>query len=267
MSKASKSKTGIQLIVWDSSEAKSRAETLESSGYDVARQLPGGAGALRKLSETKPGAVVIDLNRRPSSGRDIGLAIRAYKALRHVPLVFVGGDPEKVASIKTLLPDATYTSWGRVRSALKRAIETPPSDPTVPKSVFAGYAGTKLPQKLGIRSGSVVALIGAPRDFEKTLGNLPEGAVLRRNTRGRADLTLWFVKSRKELDARIDRMVRHTQKGGLWILWPKKSSSLASDLSQPVVRKKGLGTGLVDYKVCSVDETWTGLKFTIRKGT
>jgi hypothetical protein len=60
-------------------------------------------------------------------------------------------------------------------------------------------------------------------------------------------------------------MVRHAQDKGLWIIWPKKTSSLASDLSQPIVRETGLAAGLVDYKVCSVDETWTGLKFTVRK--
>jgi hypothetical protein len=259
--KASKSR--IQLVAWGSDSDK--AATLKASGYDVALQLPGGAGALRKLAETRPAAVVIDLSRRPSSGRDMGIAIRSYKALRHVPLVFIEGERAKVTSIQKILPDATYTTWNRVRSALKQAIAAPPSEPTVPKSVFAGYEDTKLPKKLGIQPGTVVALVGAPKDFEKTLGHLPKDTVLRRNARSRADLTLWFTKSRKELEDRIDRMVRHAKDGGLWILWPKKTSPLASDLSQPIVRKTGLATGLVDYKVCSVDETWTGLKFTVRK--
>jgi hypothetical protein len=258
-------KSRIQLVVWDSDEAKIRAGTLKVSGYDVSTQLPGGPATLRKLSETLPTAVVIDLSRRPSSGRDIGLAIRSFKALRHVPLVFVEGEREKVASIRKLLPDATYTTWSRVRGALKRAIASPPSEPTVPKSVFAGYADAKLPKKLGIQPGTVVAMVGAPKEFEKTLGNLPKDAVLRPNGRGHADLTLWFTRSRKELEDRIDRMVRHAQSGGLWILWPKKTSPLAADLSQPIVRQTGLAAGLVDYKVCSVDETWTGLKFTLRK--
>ena len=258
-------KSRVQLVVWDSDEATGRAETLTASGYDVALQLPGGAGALRQLAETRPAAVVIDLSRRPSSGRDIGIAIRSYKALRHVPLVFVEGEREKVVSIRNILPDATFTAWNRVRSALKRAIAAPPSNPTVPKSAFAGYADTRLPKKLGIRPGTVVAMVGAPKEFEKTLGKLPEGAVLHRNARGRADLTLWFTKSRKDFEGRLGRMARHAKGGGLWILWPKKTSPLASDLSQPIVRKTGLATGLVDYKVCSVDETWTGLKFTVRK--
>lgn len=259
------SKRRIQLVVWEPDEATGRAKTLKASGYDVTVQLPGGAGALRKLAEGQLTAVVIDLSRRPSSGRDIGIAIRSFKTLRHVPLVFVEGEREKVTSIRKLLPDATYTSWNRVRSALKRAIASPPSNPTVPKSVFAGYADTKLPKKLGIQPETVVALVGAPKGFEKTLGTLPKDAVLRRNARGRAGLTLWFTKSRKELEGRFDRMVRHAQSGGLWIIWPKKTSPLASDLSQPIVRQTGLAAGLVDYKICSVDETWTGLKFTVRK--
>lgn len=255
----------IQLIHWDNAEAGERAKTLSAAGYEVAREMPGGASALRKLSETKPSVLVIDLGRRPATGRDIALAIRSYKALRDVPIVFVEGEAEKLAQIRKLLPDAVYTTWRRIRSALKRAIAHPPSEPEVPSSVFAGYAGTGLAKKLGIKPHSVVALIGAPPDFEKTLGKLPEGVTLRRQARSRSELTLWFTKSLKDLKRGIHRMGARADKGGLWIVWPKKTSGVASDLSQGIVRKTGLDSRLVDYKVCSIDDTWTGLKFTCRK--
>ena len=255
----------IQLIHWDGAEAEERATVLRASGYEVACGLPGGSSALRKLSETGPSAFVIDLGRRPSTGRDLGVAVRAYKALRHIPIVFVEGDSENLDRIKKLLPDAVYTAWSRIRSALKRAIANPPREPRVPSSVFAAYAGVGLPKKLGIKPHSVVALIGAPQDFEKTLGKLPEGVALRRQARGRSDLTLWFTKSAKDLKSRIRQMGARADKGGLWIVWPKKSSRVASDLSQVIVRRTGLASGLVDYKVCSIDDTWTGLKFTRRK--
>ena len=97
------------------------------------------------------------------------------------------------------------------------------------------------------------------------LHELPEGVAVRRHARGRSDVTLWFTKSLKELEGRIRQMGSRAEKGGLWIVWPKKTSGLESDLSQVIVRKTGLASGLVDYKVCSIDDTWTGLKFTSRK--
>ncbi|MBW8010501.1 MAG: DUF3052 domain-containing protein [Chloroflexi bacterium] len=118
---------------------------------------------------------------------------------------------------------------------------------------------------MGIKENSVVVLVGAPDDFEATLGELPKGVTLRRGPRGRGEVTLWFLKRRKELGGRIDKMGTFIGEGTLWVIWPKKASKVAGDLTQPVVRKIGLDSGLVDFKVCSVDEVWTGLCFTRRK--
>jgi hypothetical protein len=257
----------VQLIHWDAADRLEKARLLRSAGYRVITDLPGGGGALRKMSEAGPAAVVIDLNRAPSQGRDVALAIRSYKALSRLPLVFVEGDLQKVARIKKILPDAVYTTWGRVRSALKKAIAHPPKDPAKPTSIFAGYSGTPLPKKLGIKAGSTVALVGAPKGFEKTLGELPEGVTLRKQARGKRDLTFWFTKSKKDLDDRIETFAAAVKDGALWIIWPKKASGLATDLTQAIVRRVGLASGLVDYKICAVDETWSGLKFSRRKKT
>ena len=135
----------------------------------------------------------------------------------------------------------------------------------VPESVFAAYAGTPLPKKLGIKANSAVALVGAAEGFEETLGELPEGVVVHRDTEDQPDLTLWFAKSREELGRRIEEMGAFADKGGLWIVWAKKSSGIVSDLSQAAVREVGLAAGLVDFKVCAIDETWSGLRFTQRK--
>jgi hypothetical protein len=78
------------------------------------------------------------------------------------------------------------------------------------------------------------------------------------------DLAIWFAKSQKELEERINKVKSKIGKGGLWIAWPKKASDITSDLSQAAVRKVGLDAGLVDYKVCSIDKTWSGLKFAVR---
>ena len=254
----------VRLIHWKASEAEERAEWLRSAGYEVTWGALTPAG-LQKLRENPPNAVVIDLSRAPSQGRDLALSLRKRKSTRYVPLVFVDGDTKKVAGIKELLPDAVYTTWDEIRISLEQAIDSPPSDPVVPDSVFAAYAGTPLPKKLGIKADSVVALVGAPEGFEETLGELPEGVVVHRTTDERPDVALWFVRSREVLGGHIEEMVAFADRGGLWIVWPKKSSGIASDLSQIVVRKVGLAAGLVDFKVCSIDQTWSGLRFTRRK--
>jgi CheY-like chemotaxis protein len=254
----------VRLIHWNAAEAEERAAQLRTAGYEV-EQAPLDAAGLRRLREKPPDAVVIDLNRSPSQGRDLAVNMRTYKATRHVPLVFAGGARKKVARIQELLPDAVYTTWDEIDDALERAIAHPPADPVVLDSVFAAYAGTPLPKKLGIREGSVVALVGAPEGFEATLGELPQGAVVRRGMSGQPDVTLWFTTSREELEREIARMGAFAAGGGLWIIWPKKASGVESDLSQTVVREVGLASGLVDFKVCAVDETWSGLRFTQRK--
>lgn len=129
----------------------------------------------------------------------------------------------------------------------------------------AGYSGTPLPKKLGIKPGSVVRILGAPDGFRRTLGELPDGVELKLTMRGAASLTLWFIPTRKVLTSGIGRIGAGLVSGSLWMIWPKLSSALASDLREQDVRAAGLAAGLVDYKICAVDENWSGLLFTRRK--
>jgi DNA-binding response OmpR family regulator len=254
----------VRLIHWNAAEAKERADRLASAGFEVDYEQLDPT-ALRQMREDPPAAIVIDLSRLPSQGRDTALGIRKYKATRHVPLVFVEGDPKKVARIEELLPDAVYATWADIGKSLQHAIDHPLTDPVVPDSTMAGYSGTPLPKKLGIKANSVVALVDAPDGFEETLGALPKGAVLTRGAPDEAGVTLWFTRSKEGLEQGIGQMRSFAEKGGLWIIWPKKASGVASDLSQTVVRETGLATGLVDYKVAAIDATWSGLRFTQRK--
>jgi hypothetical protein len=269
----------VRLIHWNEAEAAERAERLRSLGYEVESGILNGPDGLKELRVHPPAAVVIDLGRIPSQGRDVGVALRSYKDTRSVPLVFVGGDPAKVERVSNILPDAFYTEWPDIGQALKAAVSRPPVQPVVPRSRMEAYSGAPLPKKLGIKPGMTVLLIGAPRNFERTLGALPAGVVLERDSgtgrpvrikpsgesgRGRS-LILWFVPTRSVLLHRIKRMAALTPDGGMWIIWPKKSSGLPSGLTQNVVRAQGLAAGIVDYKVCAVDETWSGLLFARRK--
>jgi CheY-like chemotaxis protein len=255
----------VRLIHWNAEEANERAAILREAGYEVVSDVPSGPELLRGLRNAPPDVVVIDLGRLPSQGRDVGLGVRTFRATRHVPLVFVGGELAKIARVKSVLPDATFTSWGRIRSALKRAIEHPPANPVKPDSMLAGYSGTPLPKKLGIKENSVVALVSAPEGFAQTLGELPAGTKLvGPGRRGRCDIVLWFLRSRRGLERGMKAMAARTGPRRLWILWPKKASGLQTDLAEAVVREAGLAAGLVDFKICAVDATWSGLAFTTR---
>ena len=254
----------VRLIHWKESEAKERAEFLKKAGYKVDSSLLD-QDSLRQMRKDPPAAFVVDLDRLPSQGRDFALGIRIHKATRFVPLVFAGGELEKVKGIKKLLPDAAYAQWDQIDGPLRKAIDSPPTDPVVPASVMAGYSGTPLPKKLGIKENAVVALVNAPEGIQETLGELPEGVVLRSGLQSIGDLTLWFVRSRAELEKSMSKMVDFGDSAGLWIIWPKKSSGVESDLTQNAVRKIGLASGLVDFKISAIDKTWSGLRFTKRK--
>ena len=254
----------IRLIHWNAAEAAERAARLPADEFEV-DHAPLDTASLRALRTNPPDALLIDLGRLPSHGRDVGVAMRQTRTARRIPLVFVDGDPAKVERVRQLLPDAVYTDWTNIQSALRLAIASPPSQPVVPESGLAGYSGTPLPRKLGIKPGFAVALPGAPDDFETMLGELPEDVVFRRRAQGRCDLIVWFVGSRRELRQRVQRYGQRAGPGGLWICWPKKASGVKSDLSERVVRETGLANGLVDYKIAAIDQTWSGLRFTRRK--
>lgn len=133
---------------------------------------------------------------------------------------------------------------------------------TVPAQ--AGYSGTPLPRKLGIASGHRVLLAGAPPEFD--LGTLPDGVVLHRRATGqRYDVILAFCADLATLQYRFDPAVRRLQAaGGLWVAWPKKASGVPTDLTENAVREVGLAAGLVDNKVCAIDQVWSGLRFVYR---
>ena len=134
------------------------------------------------------------------------------------------------------------------------------------ESSFAAYAGTPLLKKLGIRAGATVGLLGAPDGFVQLLNPLPEGAVLQQGLSGPVNVALWFVRWRRELEGSIASLVPVSARGPLWIAWPKKASGEPTDLVQQDVREAGLAAGMVDYKICSIDATWSALAFRKRRG-
>jgi hypothetical protein len=129
----------------------------------------------------------------------------------------------------------------------------------------AGYSVTPLPQKLGIKPMARLGVFEAPPGFANTLGKLPPGVGKTSTLRAPLDVAMYFATQRAKLIGRFAALAKAVAPAGsLWICWPKKSSGKKSDLDENVVRSIGLDAGLVDVKVCAIDETWSGLKFVVR---
>lgn len=133
-------------------------------------------------------------------------------------------------------------------------------------STDAGYSGTPLVRKLGIAAGARAAWLDAPDGFPALLGELPDGVRVKDSLRGGVDVAVCFVTARAVLARRIPVLRRAIAPAGMaWIAWPKRASGVPTDVTEDVVRELALPTGLVDVKVCAIDETWSGLKLVVRK--
>jgi len=132
---------------------------------------------------------------------------------------------------------------------------------------MAGYSGTPLPQKLGLKPNARLGAWGAPDGFATRLGALPVGVSLGDASRGTSalDVIVCFVGSLSELQRILPRAQKRLDpNGGLWLCWPKKASGIKTDVSENDVRRLGLASGLVDNKVCAIDEIWSGLRLVVR---
>lgn len=129
---------------------------------------------------------------------------------------------------------------------------------------MAGYSGTPLIKKLGIKEGFTIALINAPKNYDHTLGDMPKNVRILKKIKSGLDFIQFFTKSQNELEFEISNLKNAiVQNGMIWISWPKGSSKIPTDVNENIVRDIALRNGLVDVKVCAVDEIWSGLKLVI----
>jgi hypothetical protein len=246
----------LRLIHWRPDEAQQRIEYLQASGYKVLYDAPDGSSILPKIRAQIPDAVVIDLTRVPSHGREVGIALRESRTTRLIPLVFVEGEPEKVARIRSELPDATYTVWSRIRSGLRAALALKTKNPVVPLPMMDRYASTPLARKLGVKPGMTIAVFDAPKGFDTAVRNFPADVAWQEGRVRGAELIFCFAATLEALDLHLASSARTGVP--VWIFWPKRSSGVDSDVTQFAVRAAAVEFGLVDYKVCSFDRTWSG---------
>ena len=262
----------VRLIHWNEDEGLERQKQLEALGFDVAFDFGDSLFASRRIKASPPDAVVIDLSRMPSHGREVAHSVRGTKATRQLPIVFVDGEPEKVEKTRQFIPDATFTTWGRIKTALRKAIARPPANPVIPDH---NVWGRPIAAKLGVKAGFTVALLGSPKGFAGTLEPLPAKVKFTARPERDADIYICFARTTPELQAHLvaigdaadppSRSSGETGRQTLWLAWPKKASGTKSELDGNVVRETGLRAGWVDFKVCAINDIWSGLAFKRRK--
>ena len=192
------------------------------------------------------------------------IRLRGAKATRHLPIVFVDGEPEKVKRTRLLLPDATYTTWGRIKTALPKAIaQAAHRIRSSPITTLRGQAARRQARRQAGLQGGAARLAERIRRHAQAAARRRSRS--RRGPNATADLFLCFARSRRELHAHLLPLQGVADRQTMWLVWPKKASGVKSDLDGNVVRTTGLAAGWVDYKVCSVDDTWSGLAFKRRK--
>ena len=262
----------VRLIHWNEDEGLERRQQLEALGFDAAFDFGDGLFASRQVKANPPDAVVIDLSRMPSHGREVAHSLRGTKVTRHVPIVFVGGEPEKVEKTRQFMPDATFTTWGRIKTALPKAVARPVKDPVIPDH---NAWGKPTVAKVGVKPGFKVALLGSPKGFADSLEPLPARVKFTARPERDADIYIGFAKTVAELQAHLlavgdaadppSRSYGGTSRQTLWLAWPKKASGIPSELDGNIVRETGLRAGWVDFKVCALNEVWSGLAFKRRQ--
>ena len=230
------------------------ADRIRREDFDVEVYPCRGFAGFRQIRAAPPDAIAIDLSRMPSYGRAIGTLLREQKSTRGIPLVFIAGDPAKTRLVRGVLPDAVFSSVLRIGPALRKAISEAPVEPAAPNLSRVPLAG-----KLGVREGSALALVHAPEGFLEKLGPLPKDAHFERHPKD-AGIVLLFVKSVAALGRELPSLARELRRGQtLWVIWPKKSSEVISDLTMGKIVEMCTSVGLSGYKPCAVDETWSGL--------
>lgn len=253
----------VRVVHWRAAEAKPLIEACRRAGFEVDYTDGDGSAVCRAIRAKVPDVIVIDLSRLPSHGREVGVWLRGAKPTRKTPLVFVAGDELKIDGIRRLLPDANYCGLGTVGAVLKKVLTDAPkrsaADPVVPPGIMQRWTDKSAVQKLGIGAGAAVAVIEPPRDFPALLGVLPEPVEFQDEP---APITLWFVHETEQLLGSLRRMRALAGRTKLWLLWRKASGN---GITQNSLREATREVGLVDYKICSVDDRWSAMLFARKK--
>ena len=246
----------LRLVCWNPELERDRREALMAAGFQVdSKAVPPGK-LMTHIRLTQPDCVVIDLDRIPSHGREVGTMLRTTKSTRAIPLVFLGGEPDKTARIRNELPDASFGSWARSAVVIRQAVRSWETPVIVPMQHMQRFGASSLDKKLGLKSGMQVALLGAPAIFSTLIAT--EIAAVDRISRN-TELVICFIRSREDLEREMGFLALHPP---VWVAFPKGN---AAGFTQYDVRRLASASGMTDNKVCAIDGTWSAIRFARRK--
>jgi hypothetical protein len=251
----------IYFVHWNEQELQDLAVPLRAEGHEVFGHHYQNRAA--RWDGFEPDVVAISLERLPSHGRAIAHWVASSKKRRATPVVFVGGKKDKAAELKTEFPSGVFCSFAAMSRTIAAILagkrKTAPLE--LPTRSTAAISGTPLAKKLGINDRVRYALVDPPDGFDRTLA-APQDSSKAKRPDNECNVLVLFARTAAVLNAELEKLgAALAPTASLWLAWPKKTSALAGDLSDEVVRQIGLRAGLVDVKVCSIDETWSGLKF------
>ncbi len=246
------------MISWNVKAAADKKHLLEGLGFRVDPVMSHGTGMIGKLTSAAPSALIIDLDSKPAYGREVAIYLRSTASIRHLPLVLVGGVPEKIVRVRAEIPDAIYCGWDAVQAGINRAITAPPVWPVRPRARGEALAsGAVLARKLDLRPETRVSIQGDVIGLGKRLDMEYEERIGRET-----GMAIVVVRSEQDLDAAFDYAAGHLPpKAGLWMVYPKRSGRLKTDFSQKDLLAIGAARGLIGYKTCAIDADWSGLRF------
>jgi CheY-like chemotaxis protein len=250
----------VRLVHWKGSEALELLTTLRKARMRADYDEKFDSAGLRECRADPPDVFVIDLSRMPSHGREIAIALRQSPKTKQIPIVFCDGAAEKVDLIRAILPDATYCARAELVTAVKNA--KPLEAPLRPADMMNRYGSRTAAEKLGIKARGRVTVIHPPRNLNAVLGEMPDGAEFVEQD---GDVTLCFLHSPDEVRSEISRSRGLAAETKLWFLWRKQSAPVTDGVTDSLVRETAIGLGLVDYKICAVDASWTAMAFARRK--
>jgi hypothetical protein len=253
----------VHLIHWRPEEAVERIDALKKLGHEVVYVEPDNSGNLKHVRASRPDVLLIDVTRSLSHGRAVGVEARRAKGLREIPLLFVGGEEEKVKSIRELLPDATYCDWKSIRGGLAKAKKRTKEALVVPKSYMETFAHKPLAAKLGIKEGMTIGLFQPPDGFDRAIAGFPADIEWKEEAARGCAMALIFAGSLAALEATFPSLAAANIP--IWVFWPKRASGVITDITQSEARTVGHAFGFTDCKVCSFDATWSGFLFRMKR--
>jgi CheY-like chemotaxis protein len=260
----------IRLIHCDAQQGMERAEEIQRWGHKVVYNAAEPL-VYRDIRQQKPDLVLIDLSRLPSHGREVGNWLIQTRSTRSIPFIFVEGAAEKRERVKKDIELARFANYETLNAAIQDVVLSHPREfvSVARRSKThqpAGYSSTPLCKKLGLQPNATVHLLNAPPHFKSLLIDLPQNIKFKTQRRGRLSQVIWFVKDRYKLESLASKLADALDcQGYVWICWPKQSSGVTTDVTQAEVRRCGLKAGLIDYKTCAIDSTWSALKFSHRR--